>query len=361
MIKTPAFLFLFVFVMWLPVARSADDIASSRQNAITRTVAKCAGAVVGINVTEIITRRQNSIFDQFPEFRQFFRTPTYQEQVKELGSGFIISNDGYIVTNDHVAGNAIKITVTMLGGKKFDAKIIGTDPATDVALLKINGEDLPYLNLGNSDDVMVGEWAIAFGNPFGFFETNDHPTVTVGVVSNINVNLQSVDNRSYRGMIQTDAAINHGNSGGPLVNSEGEVMGMNSTIYSPNDANVGIGFAIPVNRVKSIVESLKRNGKIDRKFALGFTYQQLDAQVAQYFHLDRTEGLVITQVQSNSAASRADIEPGDIIVEAQSARVRNEDDFDSIILEARTGDKLKLKIYRDGGYKTLTLSLDSRN
>lgn len=347
-----------------PAPLPRDEISTSRQNAITRVVARCAKAVVGITVTEVRTYQRPGLYDPFgffqndPYFRQFATPRTYKQEIKELGSGFIISPDGYIVTNDHVAGNAAKITVTMLGGKKYDAKIIGTDHATDVALLKIDEENLPYLSLGNSDDVLVGEWSIAFGNPFGFFESNDHPTVTVGVISNMNVNLQPVDNRSYRGMIQTDAAINHGNSGGPLVDADGEVIGMNATIFSPNDANVGIGFAIPSNRVKSIVEVLKRGGKIDRKFALGFRYQQLDDQVAQYFHLDRNEGLVVTQVATRSAANKADIQPGDIIVEAQGERIRTEDDFESIVLVAKAGDELKLKVYRDGNYKTLTMTLE---
>ena len=162
-------------------------------------------------------------------FQQYFGRKQKQE-IKGLGSGFIISEDGYILTNDHVAGKASKVVITMTNGKKFDAKIIGSDPTSDVALLKIDGNNFPFVELGNSDDLIVGEWAIAFGNPFGLFDINSKPTVTVGVISNINVNLGLQDDKVYKGMIQTDAAISSGNSGGPLVNGLGQVIGINSTI-----------------------------------------------------------------------------------------------------------------------------------
>ena len=170
-----------------------------------------------------------------PFFEQFFgrRQPrTYRQEVHGLGSGFLISADGYVVTNDHVAGNATKVIVTTTDGQQYDATVIGSDPVSDVALLKIDGRNLPHLEFGSSSDVMVGEWAIAFGNPFGLFDINSKPTVTVGVISRSDVNLSPQGNRVYRGMIQTDAAISSGNSGGPLVNALGQVIGMNTIIYS---------------------------------------------------------------------------------------------------------------------------------
>ena len=196
-----------------------DQLHASRQNAITRAVAKVSPAVVGINVIAV---QQVTVRDPFagffndPFFKPFFGDRTYKQEVKELGSGFIISPDGYIVTNDHVAGNATDVTITLSGGKQMKAKVVGSDSYTDICLLKVDGKDLPYVTIGNSDDVIIGEWTIAFGNPFGLFEINDKPTVTVGVISATGMKLGQLENRYYRDMIETDAAINGGNSGGPL-------------------------------------------------------------------------------------------------------------------------------------------------
>ncbi|MFI5237909.1 MAG: S1C family serine protease, partial [Ignavibacteriales bacterium] len=187
-----------------------DDISKSRNNIITETVKKVSPAVVGINVIEIREYRDPffSFFDD-PFFQRFFGNQgTYNQEVKGLGSGYIISSDGYIITNDHVAGNATKVTITLTDGRTFDAKIIGSDIASDICLLKINGSDLPFVELGNSDDVMIGEWVIALGNPFGLFELNDKPTVTVGVISAAGMNLEAINERYYLNMLQTDASIN---------------------------------------------------------------------------------------------------------------------------------------------------------
>ena len=229
-------------------------IGNSRNNIITETVKKVSPAVVGINVTEIRQYQDpfGSMFDD-PFFKQFFHNRSYSEKVKGLGSGFIISPDGYIVTNDHVAGNATEITVTMTNGKHYEAKVVGSDPITDICLLKVDASDLPYEILGNSSDVMIGEWVIALGNPFGLFEVNDKPTVNVGVISSTGMNLEPIDNRYYINMLQTDAAINGGNSGGPLVNSDGEVIGMNTLIFTGGNGSqgsIGLGFAIPIDKIK---------------------------------------------------------------------------------------------------------------
>ncbi|MBC8043628.1 MAG: trypsin-like peptidase domain-containing protein, partial [Rhizobacter sp.] len=243
-----------------PVQTRGDEISNSRRNAITNAVAAASPAVVGINVTEV---REYQTADPFrdPFFDQFFgnrrrKSPTYRQEVKSLGSGFLISADGYIVTNAHVVanGNATKVVVTTTDKKRYDAKLIGTDVLMDIALLKIDVTSRVFLRLGNSDDATVGEWAIAIGNPFGLFEINDKPTVTVGVVSATGLDFPS-DDKSYKGMIQTDAAINSGNSGGPLLNANAEVMGVNTFIYTGGgQGSIGIGFAIPINRVKKIVD-----------------------------------------------------------------------------------------------------------
>lgn len=327
------------------------QLYNQRHNAITQAVALASPAVVGINVIEVREYRYQNPWSRFfgddPFFRQFFGDQVYRQKVKGLGSGFIISPDGYILTNDHVAGNATEITVTLTNKEKYNAKIIGTDPVSDIALLKIDGKDLPYIPLGNSDDVIVGEWVIAMGNPFGLFDISDKPTVTVGVVSAVGMNLSAGEGRYYRGMIQTDAAINQGNSGGPLLNSLGEVIGVNSVIYTPNQGNIGLGFAIPIDKVKNIVKELKKSGKIERNFWTGLEIQTVDARVARYFGLTKAEGVIISDVRKRSPAEEAGLKPGDIILEVNGEKITDENNIMAIIQESKEGDVLKLKILRD--------------
>ncbi|MBI3193069.1 MAG: trypsin-like peptidase domain-containing protein [Ignavibacteriae bacterium] len=339
-----------------------QEIYSQRQNAITRSVAHASSAVVGINVTEVREYRYNNPWSQFfgddPFFRQYFGPKTYKQEIKGLGSGFIISPDGYIITNDHVAGNASKITVTLTSKEKYDAEIIGTDPSTDVCLLKIDGHDLPYLRLGNSNDVIIAEWVIALGNPFGLFEISDKPTVTVGVVSATGMNINAGEGRYYRDMIQTDASINSGNSGGPLINSVGEAIGVNSVIFTPNQGSVGVGFAIPINRVKKIVDELRSHGKVERNFWTGLDIQSVDGRVARYFGLDKAEGVIISDVKRNSPAAKSGFKVGDIIVDINGEPIKNEEAVNSILSEARVGDVWKVKIMREKELQTLQLKLE---
>jgi len=337
-----------------------ESIYSSRRNAITRTVGLASPAVVGINVIEVRQYRQWSPWGDDPFFRQFFGDRTYTQQVQGLGSGFLISPDGYILTNDHVAGNAKEVTITLTNGEKYKAMIVGTDAVSDVCLLKIEGKSLPYIKLGNSDEVITGEWVIALGNPFGLFDISDKPTVTVGVVSATGMNLRSQEGRVYRGMIQTDAAINAGNSGGPLVNTLGEVIGVNSVIYTPNQGNIGLGFAIPINRVKGVVAELKRKGKIEREFWTGLEVQDVDARVARYFGLDRAEGVIVSDVRRGSPAERSGFKNGDIILEVNGEKVADQASLVSIIEDAKVGDVLRLKVFRDRGTTDLKLKLDKR-
>ena len=338
-----------------------SDVSNSRRNAITRTVAACSPAVVGINVLEVRQLRYRSPWGDDPFFKNFFPDQLYTQQLQELGSGFIISADGYILTNDHVAGNAKEITVTMTNGEKYKAELIGTDQVTDLALLKINGKNFPFLTLGNSDDVVIGEWAIAFGNPFGLFDVNNKPTVTVGVVSSTNMNLRAQEGRTYRGMIQTDAAINSGNSGGPLLNSVAEVIGVNSVIYTPNQGSIGLGFAIPINRAKTIIAELKRNGKIEREYYTGLEVQDVDARVARYFGLDKVEGVIISNVERRSPGEKAGFKPGDIVVEVNGEKTTDQTTLISILEEKRVGDSLKFKVLRDRKSVELLLKLEKRS
>jgi serine protease Do len=337
-----------------------ETVSGGRRNAITRSVSIASPAVVGINVTELRQYRQWTPWGDDPFFRQFFGDQTVTQQVQGLGSGFIISADGYILTNDHVAGNAKEITVTTTNGQQYKAELVGTDLISDIALLKIDGKNLPYVKLGNSDDVIVGEWVIAMGNPFGLFDINDKPTVTVGVVSNTGVKLQAQEGRVYRGMIQTDAAINSGNSGGPLINAMGEVIGVNAVIYSPNQGSIGLGFAIPINRVKTIVNELRKSGKIERNFWTGLEIQAVDRRIARYFGLDRVEGVIVSDVKKNSPGERAGFRVGDILLTANGERISDEASVLAVVDEARTGEVITFKVVREHKSLELKLSLEKR-
>ncbi len=334
-------------------------INRSRQNSITRAVAIASPAVVGINVIAVQQYRQYSPWDD-PFFRYFFGDRTVTRRVQELGSGFLISSDGYILTNDHVAGNAKEITVTLTNGDQHKAKLVGTDRISDISLLKIDAKNLPYLKLGNSDDVIIGEWAIAFGNPFGLFELNDNPTVTVGVISAKGMNLQEQEGRVYRGMIQTDAAINAGNSGGPLTNALGEVIGVNAVIYTPNQGNIGVGFAIPINKVKQIIEGLRRNGQIERNYWTGLEVQNVDSRIARYFGLDRTEGVIVSEIQEGSPGDHAGLRVGDIIVRANGERISDDSTLSGIIQDSKPGDTVALQVIRDRKELDLKLRVEKR-
>jgi serine protease Do len=338
-----------------------EAVSSSRRNAITRTVAAASPAVVGINVTEVRQVRYRNPWGDDPFFRQFFGDRVYTERVQGLGSGFIISADGFVLTNDHVAGNAKEITVTMTNGEKYKADLIGTDQVSDIALLKIDGQNLPYIRLGNSDDVITGEWVIAFGNPFGLFDISDKPTVTVGVVSATQMNLRSQEGRVYRGMIQTDAAINSGNSGGPLLNSLGEVIGVNSVIYTPNAGSIGLGFAIPINRVKGIVAELRKSGKIEREIWTGLQVQDVDVRVARYFGLEKAEGAIVSEVKKGSPAARGGFRVGDIITTVNGERIIDESSLIGIIDDAKAGDTLRFTVLRDRVVVALSLTLEKRS
>ncbi len=341
-------------------------ISASRKNAITTAVAKASPAVVGINVTEVRQERVSSFFGD-PFFDQFFRDQgrIRQHHVKGLGSGFLISKDGYIITNDHVAGNATEIVVTTTDGKEHTAKLIASDRTNDVALLKIEGNNFAFLKLGNSDDLAIGEWAIAMGNPFGLFDKNQKPTVTVGVISNNGVTLGLQGDRNYRDMVQTDAAISSGNSGGPLLNANGEVIGVNATIYSTATSyggeagSIGLGFAIPVNKVKKIVDDFM-SGKPSRGAIadLGFVAVPLTDGIRQDHDIKATEGVIVWQMYRNSIAERNGIEPGDVIKSVDTERIRSWEDFQSVIADHKPGDVVTLSIERGSRDVQLKLKLE---
>jgi serine protease Do len=334
-----------------------DDLHESRRTAITRAVEAVAPAVVSINVIEEREVRYRDPFADF--FDQFYgRRPTdrvYRQQVQGVGSGFIVSPDGYIVTNDHVAGSATLITVAFPDGSQLPGTLVGTDPETDIAVVKVEPEgDLPYLAFEEQGDAIVGEWAIALGNPFGLFEAAE-PSVTVGVVSAVGRDFPAQGERVFRDMIQTDAAINQGNSGGPLVNALGRVIGMNTFIYSQTGGSVGIGFAVPAWRVRRVVDEIRAGGAVDRSFYTGLNVQPVSPRLAQALGLPEARGLVVRSVDEGSPAERAGFRPYDVVVAVEGEPVATNADVMEQLVDFRAGDTVRLTVVREG--RTLTASL----
>jgi serine protease Do len=332
------------------------EITRSRRTAITNAVEAVAPAVVSINVIEVRRVQVRDPFADFfndPWFRQFFggQRPgrEIERQVQGVGSGFVVSADGYIVTNDHVAGNATKITITWPDGTTRDAQLIGSDPATDIALLKVDpDEPLPYLSFASDERPLVGEWVIALGNPFGLFQSSE-PTVTVGVVSATGRDLPvQRENRIYRDMIQTDAAINRGNSGGPLVNAVGEVIGVNTAIYSETGSTVGIGFAIPALRARQIIGELREHGRIDRSYYTGLYGLDVNARIAEALGMERPRGVFVRDVDPDSPAAEAGLRAYDVIVSMEGSTVSNRDDFLARLYDFRPGDRVRISVFREG-------------
>lgn len=339
------------------------QVTRSHQTAISEAIAKVSPAVVGVNVTQI---RQYSAhpFANDPLFNMFFGD-TYRRKVQSLGSGFLVSPDGYILTNYHVVEGATEIVITTAGGERHKGELIGTDRVTDLALVKIDVKDHPYAELANSDSIIIGEWVIALGNPFGLFDVSYQPTATVGIVSGQHMNFgEQSRGQRYQDMIQTDAAINSGNSGGPLVNANGKVIGINTFIFTGggySQGSIGIGFAIPVNRAKRIMTDLKKNGSIDWTFDTGMKIQELDPSIADAMNISADQGVIVTGVRSGSPADKAGIKFGDVITEAANTPVRTEDDIFTAIQNnyLHAGDTLKLQVLRNDKTMTFNLKLES--
>ncbi|MEN3043711.1 MAG: trypsin-like peptidase domain-containing protein [Candidatus Hydrothermales bacterium] len=326
------------------------EIALDRENAIINAVKKCQNAVVSITCfTTRYVSLAPSIFNDpfFRDFLEFFEFPEYKERISSQGSGFIISEDGYILTNEHVISNSDSIVVSLPDGRNFIAKVVGKDYSLDIALLKINGKNLPYLNFADSDKLERGEWAIAMGNPFGYLWEDVEPTVTVGVISALNRTFKGEGERIYRGMIQTDASINPGNSGGPLLNARGEVIGMNTFIVSKSGGFEGIGFAIPSNLLKIVVNYLKLYSYYPRGF-LGLEVKPID------------KGIVITSVLQDGPADRAGLEPGDIILKIGKDLVKNYSDFRKKVDLLRKDENVLLVYERNGKKNVTNIKLGSK-
>ena len=329
-------------------AQDRSDLGKSRRTAIVSAAARLAPAVVSVNVL----RRERQL-PQDP-FDLFFMPRGSEQVVEGYGSGFIISPDGVVITNQHVTQGAEQIVVTTRDGRDLPAKILGEDPLTDIAVLKVEGSGLPTAPIGNSSDLLIGEWVVAVGNPFAYLLGNAEPTVTAGVVSAVGRNLLPSQGQSgiYVGMIQTDAPINPGNSGGPLANALGEVVGVNSSIFTSSGGSVGIGFAIPIERALRVADELRRYGKVRRAWV------GLDVAGAEDLRgWKRVGGLRVTQVAAGGPAGRAGVVVGDVLVSARGRRLRTFLDWEAVMLDTGPGDTLTVSFRHGGESKSARLAV----
>jgi serine protease Do len=309
--------------------------------AFSEIASSVSPAVVNISTTKVVRREVNPLledpfFDFFSPFREF-RTPRkWKEQ--SLGSGVIVSPDGYIITNNHVVEQADEVRVTLLDKRSFKAKVIGADPKTDVAVVKIDAKELPTIRWGDSDRLQVGEFVLAIGNPFGLSHT-----VTMGIISA--VGRANVGIADYEDFIQTDAAINPGNSGGPLVNIRGELIGINTAIFSKSGGYQGIGFAVPANMVRLVMDQLEQKGKVTRGW-LGVTIQELTPELSQEFGLKNGNGALVGDVAKGSPADKAGLKRGDIIIEFNGKKVEDVGNLRNMVAQSRVGSTVKMSILR---------------
>jgi serine protease Do len=353
------------------LSQTRTDAAKELSKAFSGAAKATMPAVVSIKVEKSVQMNSpmgsdnplglNDPFRQFNDdfLQQLFggRLPQRQSPQKYVergqGSGFIISEDGYILTNNHVVGDVDKMTVELQDGRKFtNAKLIGTDPDSEVALIKIEGDHFPVLPMGDSDKIEIGDWVIAIGNPFGFNET-----VTVGVISA--VGRSNVHIANYESFIQTDAAINPGNSGGPLIDLDGKVIGINTAIISQSGGYMGIGLAIPINMAKAIEEQLKNGGKVSRGF-LGVYGQDITPDLAEMLGLKESGGVVVAKVEKDSPAAEAGLKNRDVILEMNGKKLQSYDAFRNEIATLRPGSKIDLKGLRDGKPLELSVTLAER-
>ena len=333
-----------------PAFAATSDMALRRTPTVI-AVEKISPAVVNISTEQLVRSRSSRGFSD-PFFDQFFRDfldpfPRRQYKQSSLGSGVIIDALGHVLTNYHVIARASKITVTLSDEREFEAEIAGSDSKSDLAVLKLlTDEDVPLAEMGHSDDIMIGEPVIAIGNPFGLSHT-----ITTGVISAVNRSIRVGDDQVFRGLLQTDAPINPGNSGGPLINILGDVIGINTAIYGNAE---GIGFAIPIEKVKRIIDDLIEHGQV-RMAWIGIQVQDITPAIAQYFEYEHSDGVLVAQVMSGSSAEHAGLQQGDILLEMNGQPIRDLYGYNAILEEYTADDRLSFSMLRDG--KSLTVDV----
>ena len=311
--------------------------------AFSEIVSAVSPMVVNISTTKVVRRDtgpffEDPFFDLFNPFHDFRMPKKWKEQ--SLGSGVIVSPDGYIITNNHVVEKADEIKVTLLDKRSFKGRIVGADPKTDIAVVRIDASSLPTLKWGDSEKLQVGEFVLAIGNPYGLSHT-----VTMGIISA--VGRANVGIADYEDFIQTDAAINPGNSGGPLVNIKGELIGINTAIFSRTGGYQGIGFAVPSNMVRLVMDQLVQRGKIIRGW-IGVTIQELTPELSQKFGLKKSNGALVSDVAKDSPAAKAGIIRGDVILEFNGKEVKDVSSLRNMVAQSKTGSEVSMKILRSG-------------
>ena len=319
------------------------DNPSGKSPAFSNIVKVISPLVVNISTTKTVMKNNVSPFSQFFDspFQDFLEPFNRPKKWKEesLGSGVLVSQDGYIITNNHVVEKSDEIKVTLYGQQTYTGKIVGTDPKTDIAVIKISADNLPSIKWGDSDGLQVGEFVLAFGNPYSLGHT-----VTMGIVSALG--RANVGIADYEDFIQTDAAINPGNSGGPLVNIKGELVGINTAIFSRTGGYQGIGFAVPSNMARSVMTQLISDGKVTRGW-LGVTIQNLTPELSKEFGLKKTTGALITDIFDNSAADKAGLKRGDVVIEVNGKMIKNVENLRNMVSQSKIGKKIKITVLRN--------------